>query len=277
DIYYQRMAEATTGIVAVFCRAYRRPFVFALAHNYNCKPDLPALPRRRDKWLYRYGLRHADAVISQTRFQQHMLRKHFDVESVVIPNCGLDLANAAQEAEDKANQPTKRVLWIGRFSREKRLDILLDVAERCPDVQFDVVGDTDGKQPAMDALKAQAQHISHIRLHGLVPHSKIACFYHKAHLLLCTSDDEGFPNTFIEAWSCGVPVVTTFDPDGVVARCTAGAVAADASGLVSSMRDLLQSQHWRESSQRARHLFDQHHTIGQVTQHIEQLILSLAR
>ena len=36
-------------------------------------------------------------------------------------------------------------------------------------------------------------------------------------MLLSTSDFEGFPNTFLEAWSVGLPIVSTFDPDTVFA------------------------------------------------------------
>src|SRR5690606_27779037 len=49
--------------------------------------------------------------------------------------------------------------------------------------------------------------------------------------LLCTSEFEGFPNTFLEAWSRGVPVVSTLDPDGLIGANLLGFTASSIDGL----------------------------------------------
>ena len=269
DIYYNRMSEITTGMVAAFCRRHRKRFIFATAHTFDCIPALPFCESRRERIGYRYGLRRADAVIAQTEEQRQLLLRHFDVASVVIPNCGHDYGER-DGRDDGAGQP--RVLWIGRFAPEKRLDRMLDVAERLPGVMFDVVGDGDD-HPGVLALKQRAQALANVTLHGRAPYQEMRRFYERTDALLCTSDGEGFPNTFLEAWSQGVPVISTLDPDGVIEREHLGAVACTTDALVEAIGRLVHDDAAkRQAGTNARRHFASHHTIDVFLDRFERVI-----
>ena len=101
---------------------------------------------------------------------------------------------------------TARILWIGRVSPEKRPDRLLDLAETCPHLRFDLVGPADGGAFATEILHRAAT-LSNVSVHGTVAREKVYEFYRRAACLCSTSLFEGFPNTFLEAWSQGRPVV----------------------------------------------------------------------
>jgi glycosyltransferase involved in cell wall biosynthesis len=86
--------------------------------------------------------------------------------------------------------------------------------------------------------------------------------YARAFLLCCTSIYEGFPNTFIEAWSTGLPIVTTFDPDDIILSKQLGIYAKNTSELVKGINTLLQDYVlWKQISAFARQYYLERHTV----------------
>jgi glycosyltransferase involved in cell wall biosynthesis len=97
--------------------------------------------------------------------------------------------------------------------------------------------------------------------------------------LVSTSLHEGMPNTFLEAWSLGVPVLTlAFDPDGVVEREGLG-ISAQGSWerFVSGGRTLWQSRLRREElSARTRAYIESAHSIDRIGARWHALVTTLA-
>ena len=97
-------------------------------------------------------------------------------------------------------------------------------------------------------------------------------FYRQAAVLACTSEVEGFPNTFIEAWSHGLPVVSTFDPDGVIAGAHLGVVAQDVAGVAAGLTKLLAERaERRRISHRVRQYYLANHAMDAVIPQFERL------
>ena len=264
DLYYHNCGEYITGQVALWCRKHHRQFVYSVASDPDCDPKLPVMRTLRERALYRYGLTHADIVIVQTNRQQEMLRTHFKKESVIIPMPCAGPSDQEYRQIEADRTASKRVLWIGRLCEVKRLDRLLDLAEACPSYEFDVVGPEDGSELTR-RHRARAEGIANVTLHGPAAPDKVSKFYRIASVLCCTSDYEGFPNTFLEAWSHGVPVVSTVDPDGLIARKGLGAIGANVSELAAGLHQMLGSpDHWREASAFARQYYAQNHAVEHV-------------
>lgn len=272
DVYYQRTSDSLTGIVAAFCRWKGRVFVFGVGALGDCQPDLPYCPTRRERLLYRYGLTSADAVVAQTATQQRLLRSHFRVNSAVISSCCREPADRSGPAGD--DRP--RALWIGRLATEKRMNMLLDVAERCPDVAFDVIGDGPDR-PDVAAFKTRASSLVNVALRGYVPYAEMPQVYERGTVLINTSVSEGFPNTFLEAWSRGIPVATTFDPDGIVATNQLGFHADTVDDLGRAVRTLCFDRDVRTRFVvNARDYFRSHHTIEAAATAYDRLFTNLA-
>jgi glycosyltransferase involved in cell wall biosynthesis len=243
-----------------------------ISSQHACSRELSQLLFRRERWLYRAGLRLADRVVAQTREQQRLLRDEFGISADWLPSCGDDpfAGGVSENAFARSGNPT--VLWAGRFAPIKRLEFIGQVARQLPDVEFRVAGAGGTDAYSSDWIR-QAVTVKNIRLLGPVAAQAMPDLYRQAFLFLCTSSSEGFPNTFLEAWAHGVPTVSTVDPDGVIEEQRLGAVSESVDGVVAGIRRLLSSERARrECGMQARRYFVACHLIGRVVDRLETII-----
>ena len=90
------------------------------------------------------------------------------------------------------------------------------------------------------AVISQAAALANVDYRGFVSYDQIGGFYQRARLLVHTSLREGFPNVFLQAWECGVPVVArNVDPDNVIVRYGLGRVSGCTERFINDVRELL--------------------------------------
>lgn len=277
DAYYQNCAEYVTGQVAMWCRRHDRQFVYSVASDPDCDPALPALTTRRERVLYRYGLRHADRIIVQTNRQREMLRDGFGRESVVLPMPCPGPRDGDYQPPYEPSPGSCHVLWAGRIAPVKRLELLLEIAQTLPGVTFHVAGMPYAGDRYSESVLEEARAVPNVRVLGTVPRQRMPELYRSMSMLCCTSLYEGFPNTFLEAWSHGLPIVSTVDPDNLIASRRLGIAGANAAELAAAIRRLAESPStWRELSGNARSHYRANHAVDPVMQQFEQLFLDLA-
>jgi glycosyltransferase involved in cell wall biosynthesis len=98
--------------------------------------------------------------------------------------------------------------WVGRLSREKGLDVLLDAmaAWRNPSVVLAVIGDGRERE-RLDAQARERGVASAVRWLGLVPEA--GTLYRAFDVFALSSRTEGTPIALFEAMDAGVPIVAT--------------------------------------------------------------------
>jgi glycosyltransferase involved in cell wall biosynthesis len=272
DLYYQRGAEAETGLVAHWCRRHARAFLFAVAHDTNCTPR-SLLMSRSERLLFRYGLRRANAIVVQTSRQQALLRREFGLESTIVQSC-ISLWWNAEHAEQVATgAATNTILWVGRFSEEKRAEWVIQLAQELPECRFSIVGDSNFDSAFTRTLMRQIESLPNVKWYGYVPHQRMPDLYRQARLLLCTSKSEGVPNVFLEAWSCGKGVLSTVDPDNIITRFQTGHVATNYDEIKQYLMELDQRRPaWELAGCRGRQYVRLHHDVNHVTDTLVQVI-----
>jgi len=247
-VYYTSCAGMLVGLMAMFCRLHRRRLVFRSASNADCHKRSSLVPSARDRRLYEFGLRRCDAVLTQTDAQQRDLKANFGLDSRVA---GM-LVDAPDRVLDLAERDID-VLWVNNFGDFKRPDRYVDLARRLPQRRFVMIGGAGpGLVDYFEKMKAYAAGAPNLEFLGRVPYHEVNDYYSRARVFVNTSDVEGYPNSYLQAWIRGTPVATFIDPDGVIAREGLGAAPASDEEMAAAVERLLaDEERWRQDSRRA--------------------------
>jgi glycosyltransferase involved in cell wall biosynthesis len=240
DVYYSSCAGGLAGQVAMFCAWRSRRYVFRVASDSDCMPDALIIRRWywRDKRLYEYALKQADGVLAQSVRQQELLLHNFGRQSslahMLVGASGTNLDFGRRDIH---------ALWVSNIRRLKRPDILLDIAAELPRVPFHIVGGpVAGERELFDEAQGRARAAPNVRFDGPLAYDDAAALYGRARVFVNTSDMEGFPNTYLQAWASGTPVVAFFDPDGLIAEHGLGIAVRSREEMIAAVRTLSQDE-----------------------------------
>lgn len=221
DVYVTTATTANILLVALFCRRYGKKHIHRTAHER----EVGDLHRRRGLMptLYRAGFRRADLIVTQHEAHRDALARNTGVAARV-------LRNAFPVAERKIpDDARKHVLWVGRCLPWKRPEAFLSLAERFPSQRFVMVAPGAGSAgPFARRVAERARRLENLVLRDGVPFADSQALFDAALVFVNTSEEEGFPNTFLQAGLAKTPIVSLrVDPGGAVSRSGGGYVCGD--------------------------------------------------
>ena len=206
EVYYHRTAGMMTGVMARFCEKYRRKSVFAAAGNPDLVRNTPRIRFARDRWIYEYGLRHVDRILVQNDEQARLCRDNFNRDATKILNC------YPAPVSNHLVGGGEFVLWVSTIRSLKQPELFLELAASLPAIRFRMIGGPGaGEIELYSRIRAKAAAIPNVQFLGFVPYAQIDAHFEAASLFVNTSESEGFPNTFLQAWSRGIPTVSFVD------------------------------------------------------------------
>ncbi|OPY94480.1 hypothetical protein A5906_12965 [Bradyrhizobium sacchari] len=258
DVYYTSTEGGLVGLVAMFCRRHGRGFIHRLAHDNDAdpKPNRLSILYTRDKQLYKFGLRHAHTILCQHAGQQRALMENYGVMSVVAD----PLVDAPGRQLDREKHDLD-VLWVSNLLPFKRPELAIELARHMPSRHIHMVG---GPQPGFSDLyskiESAAKKQPNLTFCGRVPYHDVGDLYDRAKVFINTSDAEGFPNSFLQSWSRGVPVISFFDPGGLISREGLGVSLRSIDEMACAAEHLIADEtEWRKVSARCRNYMDRVH------------------
>lgn len=244
---------------AIFSRVHGRPWVMSGSNDLEFMPEKRS--GKRAGRLYRWAIGTADSIVTQTGQQREIAEREFpEVED-------FDVISSFAEPAEPATGPAEAFLWAGRLVDYKRPMEYVRLARAVPDAKFWMIGvEMPDTPPEMIAeLRAGAAELENLDLLDAMPRAGVLELMQKTIAVVVTSEYEGMPNVFLEAWARALPVLTlSFDPDdridtkglGVSAKGSPEALAdaarrlaADASlreQMGAAGRDYVASTHYPE-------------------------------
>lgn len=220
DVIYQRVGCAYTGVAARYAKIYGKRLVWHVASdrnlihekfNWDWKGPLQHLERR----FLAYGIRNASAVVVQTVDQERLLKRNYNrTATAIIPN----FHPKPKEELSRFDAPI-RVCWVANMKVLKRPEIFARLAEDCQhlsNVEFIMIGSPSPAMQGWKDLMARVERLENLRYLGRQSQEEVNQTMAESHILVNTSDYEGFSNTFIQAWLRQVPVLSlSVNPDSV--------------------------------------------------------------
>ncbi len=235
DIIYQRVGCAQTGIAAHYAGKHHCRMVWHIAHEYDVEPPRLSFSRllfyrQMERAVLNYGIRHATHIIAQTEDQKRLLENNFmRTPSAVIPN----FHPPAREPLTKDDTIT--VVWVANLKDMKQPEIFIRLARELqdvPNVKFKMIGAMQGNHRKRRHYTELIEGATRLQYLGFQSQDVINEILSRSHIFVNTSEREGFPNTFIQAWFREVPVVSLkVDPDHLIKNHGLGLVSGSVEQL----------------------------------------------
>jgi len=235
DVVVLKGPKALLFGLGVHRRLFGGKLVKVVADVTDISEPEPGLPAK----LYTLGTRWMDAMVFQTEDQRERAMKVRGLSGVVIPNMAHKLPDGVVPFGDKETD----VLWVGSCARVKQPELLLALAAMLPDVRFEMIMAGCTEPAWRDELVERASTRPNLRFSGPMPYEEAFRRFSAARVVVSTSQNEGFPNVFLQAWQLGIPVVSLrADPGAVIADRGLGRVAGGSlEQMAAQIRELLAS------------------------------------
>ncbi len=170
-------------------------------------------------------LNECASVIAPSEKTKNALRNYGVMNYIEVIPTGIKLDNfkkglySKEELEGKRkeigiNPDEKVILYLGRVSEEKGIDVIIkqmpDVLCKRPDARLVIVGDGP-KRKELESLSHKLKLSDRIIFTGKVPWNETGLYYQLADLFVSTSKTETQGLTILEAMSAGTPIIVRHD------------------------------------------------------------------
>ncbi|WP_432821472.1 glycosyltransferase family 4 protein [Trichloromonas sp.] len=149
-----------------------------------------------------------DLITTPSVFLQQEFARSFGIRPEVVPNIA-DL----KQFGFRLRSPLRPRLIVTRnleaiYNVGCAIRAFARVRERYPDATLAVIGEGD-ERTMLESLASSLELGSSVIFYGSVPHDQIQAMYDETDIFINASNVDNLPGVILEAFACGLPVVTT--------------------------------------------------------------------
>ena len=259
DVIIQMGSGGFTFMGAIISKILSKTFIYRLSSDLDADKRIKKKLNKKDQILFKIGLRNTDIILCLNEYQYRALKEKLPNKKIFILNPPFYINKDIGFTTEKKGS---FITWMGNSRYQKNIAALVPIAKSLPDINFKITGTKSSNidKSSLDSLKT-LETLKNVEFMGYMKRSEILPFLSKAVALLNTSYLEGFPLTFLEAWSLGIPVISTknVNPNNVITKYKLGAVAESYDDLPDLIRKIVNASPDESMGQRCREYVEKNH------------------
>lgn len=238
QIVISRGAGRIAYPLALLSRWLGVKYVFFGASDVNFEPGKELIAggeHNRNQW--QKAVKNIKYIVVQNAHQQDTLKKNYQKDSLILFNLWGDVESTVMPDFQTD------VVWVANLRRLKRAEWMVNAAKALPQYDFTIVGGATGQESEYyDEIEKMSSGIGNLHFFGKRSFAETNAIVSKSQFLCCTSTFEGFPNTFLQAWASGIPVVSTVDPSDVITTNNLGKIVDNCEDFIIAIQEMLENK-----------------------------------
>lgn len=244
--------------LGIICRKLEITQIIRIANDNMLDERIKLTHSFFDRFFIFMAFNYSKIILVQNDFQFQALKLKFPKKEIlkIFNPFIIDRKNLMAKSEVKGY-----IAWVANFRYQKNLKLLFNIANVLKNEEFKIAGIPllpldDESKGYIEKLKV----LPNVHFVGQVPRKDILDFFSGAKFLLNTSRYEGFSNTFLEAMTCGVPILTTnsVNPDGIISTFKLGLVYENESDLKLILDSITKEDYFRMSQKAINYIQENH-------------------
>ncbi len=165
------------------------------------------IPRRLGSFIFE----HASAITVVSSFQKKRLISVIPISpsKITVRPMPVNLEKFGP-SETKKSEPRKTILCVARYTKQKKLDTLINalglLKDENPELNLILIGE-GGEENNLRSLIESQNLSSRVTFLPLMPQAELNRYYQESDMVVLPSVDEGFGLVLVEAQLCQIPVI----------------------------------------------------------------------